>query len=374
MRGKPVKMRHIVPAVIAAFLILLFLILGMAASAIASGMVSQNAAERWGEGSNKNYAQISCFLSVDAAFKAGDIPRFRISVDSALKEASVTADNPSAKLWIDAYSTEAKFSAKTDRGSIDASVTAVGGDFFTIHPMKYLYGYAFSPDDIMRDRVVLDTDAAWQLFGSFDIVGRAMTVSGKNCIVAGVAERKNDEVPEKLFSLAYGDKPRIFISYDLLESIRPDTPVSCYEAVLPAPVSGFGIDLVKSKIGIDSPDAEIIENSARYDFLPLTGTIRNLPVRSMRSSRIIYPYWENTAGVIEDYLALILLVRILCAAAVGLAVFVFSVKFMTGHRVKREKLIEMKDGISAFIMKTIKKINNLKNTPPESKENKNDSE
>ncbi len=367
-------MRAIIPAAVTVFLMLLFFILGMAASSMASGMVSQNAAERWGEGGDKNYAQISCFLSVDAAFTAGDIPRFRISVDSALKEASVTADNPLSKLWIDAYSTEAKFSAKTDRGSIDASVTAVGGDFFTIHPMKYLYGYAFSPDDIMRDRVVLDTDAAWQLFGSFDIVGRTLTVSGVNCIVAGVAERKNDEVPEKIFSLAYGDKPRIFISYDLLESIRPDTPVSCYEAVLPAPVSGFAFDLIKSKIGVDSPDAEIIENSARYDFLPLTGTIRNLPVRSMRSSRIVYPYWENTAGVIEDYLALILFVRILCVAAVGLAVFVLSVKFMTGHRVKRENLIEMKDSLFAFILKTLKKMKYAKNTPPESKENKNDSE
>lgn len=355
MRRNRIKKRHIVLLIIIAFQLLLFLVLGAVSASITDGMLSQDAADRWGAGSIINYAQISSFISVDASFTESRLQQLRASVDSALKEASVTSDNPMTKLWIDAYSTETRLSAQTSRGKIDASVTAVGGYFFNMHPMKYLYGYAFSPDDIMQDRVVLDTDAAWQLFGSFDIAGRTLNVSGKECIVAGVTERKSDDVSDKLFNLAYGDKPRIYISYSLLDNIMPDTPLSCYEAVIPSPISGFAFDLIKNKIGIDASDIEIIENSVRYDFFPLTDTIKGLTVRSMRSNRIIYPYWENIAGVTEDYLAVILLIRIICAVTIGSAIFINTVKFIIQHPIKREMITDMKDNLSLFISRKISK-------------------
>ncbi|MHB1151786.1 MAG: ABC transporter permease [Eubacteriales bacterium] len=364
MRRNRIKKRHIVLLIITAFLLLLFLVLGAVSASIAAGMLSQEAADRWGAGSIINYAQISCFISVDAAFTESRISQLRTSVDSALKEASITAENPLTKLWIDTYSTETRLSAQTNRGSITASVTAVGGYFFIMHPMKYLYGYAFSPDDIMQDRVILDTDAAWQLFGSFDIAGRTLNISGKDCIVAGVTERKSDDVSDKLLNHAYGDKPRIYISYNLLESINPGTPLSCYEAVLPSPISGFALEIIQKKIGIDVSDIEIIDNSTRYDFFSLTDTIKKLPVRSMRTNRIIYPYWENIAGVTEDYLALILLIRIICASVLGTSAFITAVKFLITHPVKREMLNDLKDNIIKFISNRLK---NKKSNPKKQK-------
>lgn len=360
MRRIRIKKRHIAAIITAVFLLLLFLILSAVSSSMAAGMESQAAADRWRAGSDIKYAQISCFISVDAAFKQSNIPQLRASVDSALKEASVGTDNKTGKLWLDAYSTETRLSAQTDRGSVDASVTAVGGYFFTLHPMKYISGYAFSPDDIMQDRVVLDTDAAWQLFGSFDITGRTLTMSGKDCIVAGVTARKNDNVSDSLIDLAYGEKPRIYISYDLLDSINPDTPLSCYEAVLPSPISGFALDLITSKIGVDKADIEVIENSARYGFFALCDTIKVLTVRSMRTSRIIYPYWENIAGVIEDYLAFMLLIRIICAVILGAAVFIITVRFVITHPVKREKLSDIMDSIKGFISRLTAKLKSKK--------------
>jgi hypothetical protein len=358
MRRTRIKKRHIAASITASILLLLFLILSAVSSSMAAGMESQAAADRWGAGSDIKYAQISCFISVDAAFTQSRIPQLRASLDAALKEASVDTDKTikTAKLWIDAYSTETRLSAQTDHGSVDASVTAVGGYFFTLHPMKYISGYAFSPDDIMQDRVVLDADAAWQLFGSFDIAGRTLTMSGKDCIVAGVIERKNDNVSDKLIGLAYGDKPRIYISYDLLEKINPGTPLSCYEAVLPSPISGFAFDLITDKISVDEADIKIIENSARYGFFALTDTIKTLTVRSMRTSRIIYPYWENVAGVIEDYLAFMLLIRIICAVILGSAVFIIIIRFLITHPLKREKLSDIINSFSGFVSRRMAKL------------------
>lgn len=355
MKRNRIKKRLIFFVITDSVLLILFLILGAVSSSITAGMFSQEAADRWGAGSIINYAQISCFISVDAAFTENRISQLRTSVDSALKEASISSENPLTNLWIDAYSTETRLSAQTSRGSINASVTAVGGRFFLMHPMKYIYGYAFSPDDIMQDRVILDTDAAWQLFGSFDIAGRTLNISGKECIVAGVTERKSDDVSDKLLNLAYGDKPRIYISYNLLESINPGIPLSCYEAVLPSPISGFALELIQNKIGIDASDIEIIDNSVRYNFFSLTDTIKTLPVRSMRINRIIYPYWENIAGVTGDYLALILLIRIICASVLGTSIFIFAVKFLITHPVKRENLSDLKDNISEFISHRLSK-------------------
>lgn len=365
MRRNRIKKRIVAAAAVSAVLLLVFIILGAVSAAMASAMISQKAADIWGADSEIKYAQISCFISVDASYTAERIPQLRASVDAALKEASVS-DNTAADArtgrWIDAYSTETRLSARTDRGSADASVTAVGGYFFTLHPMKYISGYAFSPDDIMRDRVVLDTDAAWQLFGSFDIAGQPLTVSGRQCVVAGVVERKNDNVSDGLFDLAYGEKPRIYISYELLDTINPETPVSCYEAVLPSPISGFALDIITENIGVDSADIKIIENSGRYGFFALAETIKRLPVRSMRTNRIIYPYWENIAVVVEDKLALMLLIRIICAVLLLSAAFILILRFIITHPLNKEKLSDYYDLVSGFISRRIPKRKKNKNS------------
>lgn len=357
-----IKKRHIVLTAINIVLLILFAILSAVSASVKAGMQSQQAADRWGTGSDIPFAQISCFISTDAAFKEDRIMQLRTSLDDALKGVSITA-NPGAKLWIDTYSTEIRLTAQTDRGNVTASVTAAGGHFFLIHPLRYIFGYAFSPDDIMQDRVILDTDAAWQLFGSFDITGRKLNIGGKNCVVAGVAERESDIVPGSLFDLAYGGKPRIYISYSLLESISPGTPITCYEAVMPNPISSFAAETITNKIGIDASDMMIIENSTRYDFFPLTETIGHLATRSMRSTRIIYPYWENIAGVIEDKLAMMLLVQLICAVTVGTSIFIFAVKFIIDHPVKRETISDYKDKLSGFFSNLNKKTKNKNRRP-----------
>lgn len=42
------------------------------------------------------------------------------------------------------------------------------------HPLKLITGSYFSGNDLMQDYCIIDQDAAWQLFGSNDVVG--MTV------------------------------------------------------------------------------------------------------------------------------------------------------------------------------------------------------
>lgn len=55
-------------------------------------------------------AQISCFFSSKAEVTEDTIQSFEYSLKNVLQEASITetSENPSARLWVDAYSADGK--------------------------------------------------------------------------------------------------------------------------------------------------------------------------------------------------------------------------------------------------------------------------
>jgi len=65
-------------------------------------------AGRWSE--KKDVAQISCFFSSKAEVTEDTIQSFEYSLKNVLQEASITetSENPSARLWVDAYSADGK--------------------------------------------------------------------------------------------------------------------------------------------------------------------------------------------------------------------------------------------------------------------------
>lgn len=89
-----------------------------------------------------------------------------------LQEASITetSENPSARLWVDAYSADGKITLVNGKNTLDANAIGIGGDFFMFHPLKPITGSYFSGNDLMQDYCIIDQDAAWQLFGSNDVV------------------------------------------------------------------------------------------------------------------------------------------------------------------------------------------------------------
>lgn len=70
---------------------------------------------------------------------------FEYSLKNVLQEASITetSENPSARLWVDAYSADGKITLVNGRNTLDANAIGIGGDFFLFHPLKLITGSYF---------------------------------------------------------------------------------------------------------------------------------------------------------------------------------------------------------------------------------------
>ena len=78
------------------------------------------------------------------------------------------------------------------------------------------------------------------------------------------------------------------------------------------PVKEFGKEAVAKAVGMDATEYELVEVSARYDFLHRIDILKNFGVRSMNTRNIVYPYWENRAKGYEDVSALFLVLEAIC--------------------------------------------------------------
>lgn len=299
----------------------IFLILLLVSNSLGKSQLSQQMAERWSD--EGGVAQVSCFFSVDAYITQDGIEEFEHSIDSALAEASVlqTSENPSARLWVDAYSADGTISISSDKSSLEADAIGIGGDFFLFHPLTLVSGHYFSGNDLMQDYCVIDRDAAWQLFGSSDVSGMMVYISGIPHIITGVVERPAGRLAEA----AGLDSTLVYVSYETLERLGRSNGINHYEIVMPNPVTGFAENFIRENLGRDAAETEVIENTSRYSFLSRLRMITQFGIRSMNGKAIIYPYWENIARGYEDILTTITLVGMLFliyAVVIALALFI----------------------------------------------------
>ena len=281
----------------------IFLILLGVSNLMAASQESQQMAERWSE--KGDVAQVSCFFSTNAGITADSIEEFEHSLDSALQEASIVSEseNEDARLWADAYSADGKVSISSDRTGITADAIGIGGDFFLFHPMQLLTGSYFSGNDLNQDYCVIDEDAAWQLFGSNDVAGMTVYISGIPHIVTGVVKR-----PEGRLEEAAGlDDTLVYVSYQTLNELGTCNGINHYEIVMPNPVSNYAVNLVRERLGTNEKEVEVLENTSRYSFVDRLRTITEFGTRSMNGKAIIYPYWENIARGYEDIIAVLTL-------------------------------------------------------------------
>lgn len=279
---------------------LLFLLLYAWAEHLAGAQEAQQMAARWSE--KNEAAQVSCFFSPNADVTEDTIKSFEYTLKNALQEASITetSENPSARLWADAYSADGKITLVNGRNTLEADAIGIGGDFFLFHPLELINGSYFSGNDLMQDYCIIDQDAAWQLFGSNDVVGMTVYIGNVPHIVTGVVRR-----PEGRMEEAAGlDSTVVYVSYETLVAYGTDNGINHYEIVMPNPVSGFALGQVKGGIGVDEKNVEVIENSSRYSLLNRFKMILAFGTRSMNGKAIIYPYWENIARGYEDIIAL----------------------------------------------------------------------
>lgn len=286
---------------------LIFLILLFTTNHIIGAQDTQQMAERWSE--QKNVAQVTCFFAADSNTTEDTILMFEHGIDSALTDASVVqeSENPGARLWADAYSADGKITLSNNKTSVSADAIGIGGDFFLFHPLRLIHGAYFSGNDLMQDYCVIDEDAAWQLFGSYDVAGMTVYISGIPHIVTGVVERPGGRLAEA----AGLESTLVYVSLDTLENLGVSYGINHYEIVMPDPVTGFAYKYVKENLGADEKTTEVVENSARYSLLSRLKLIGQFGIRSMNGKGIIYPYWENIARGYEDILTALTLLQLI---------------------------------------------------------------
>lgn len=196
-----------------------------------------------------------------------------------------------------------KVSLQNGKKKLDVNAYGVGGDFFQFHPIKLLKGSYFSQSDLMQDRIIIDTETAWQLFGSDDIVGMFVTIRDVPHMVVGVYERERGT----LLDAAGNAESRIYVSHSSLRDFGSYHGLEGVEFFVPNPVRSFGKGLVEAEM--QGRKVAVVEHENRFGVISLTKVIKELPTRSMSLSGITYPAWENMARSYEDILARILIVK-----------------------------------------------------------------
>lgn len=343
--------RHRVVLIIDLILIIMYIIVTSVAHNKVSTLYSQQEASRWENdevtnvtGKDKNskapnkkkvnlkslvgekrmpYAQVSAFISPGHGMQLDEVSNVRTSIAEKLNKDSYSDSMTGGRVWIDAYSCETNINLRKDTNTLSATAVGVGGDFFQFHPMKLLSGSYIADSDLNHDRIVVDENFAWAMFGSNDIVGMQVWLGDSIYFISGVVEVPEDDIS----ALAYGDNNRVYMYYSELKRINENLPITCYEAVLPNPISNYAYyalreayglsddsedtSLNKKKNPLSFDDVEIIENTKRFNTMELLTNIKTWKFRTMRTSSVGYPYWENVARVQDDTQMRLLLVRII---------------------------------------------------------------
>ena len=300
------SVKQIVCSLMAILSLLLFFILTIWSSKKIKALDSQQAAARWDtEGGS---AQVSCFFSEEVTVDEMQLTGFKLELEKSLKEvlsAEEYSNENGRRLIIDAYSSMGKITLTSDKGSLEADAVGIGGDFFFFHPLKLVSGGYFSGEDLMKDSIIIDEEAAWQLFGSGDIAGQCVLINSVPHFVEGVIKREEG----KLAKRAGLDKTIVYVSNESLNAYGTGKGISTYEVVAPNPVKEYVYNKVKEKIGVKEDDMIVVENSSRYSAEALIPVILDFGMRSMQHTAVRFPYWENIARGFEDMRALVLLLQ-----------------------------------------------------------------
>lgn len=272
-------------------------------------LYDQQMATRWSK--DGKTAQISAFFAENAIESVDYFKEISMSVDNALKEASIVQENENARLWIDAVSRSGKIVLSNQRATMELNAIGVEGDFFQFHPLKLVSGSLFSGDSMMKDGIVIDEETAWQLFGSSDVAGMQVMIGQVPHFISGVIERPKG----RLYEAAGLGKPMCYLSMESLEKYGTREGGFTYEIVMPNPIKSFAMSTMQNIFGNTNENVVILENGIRYQALTLLKLVPKFGTRSMSLKGIVFPYWENVARGNEDILVLTLLFKIILLVA-----------------------------------------------------------
>lgn len=236
---------------------------------------SQQAAQAWAGQSEERFAQVSVFFPAASPENPETLRSFEQGIEKKLIDVGIEPKpQEQGRHWSSAYSAQSTLTVEGDRNRAEATVIGVGGDFFLFHPYLLASGAYLNPDDLMKDRVVLDYDLAWKLFGGASLEGMSVKIGDKPYYVAGVVHRETDKFSER----AYSGEPVLYMDYSTLASLQEGLGLTSYEIAMPNPIGGFAESYLKE--GFQKSKGVVLENSNRYRFsrmlrlfTPLWGTV-----------------------------------------------------------------------------------------------------
>lgn len=333
MKSSKLRIALTVSGILLAALLIAAGVLEIVRRETASSLPDQLAAQRWGGES----AQLSCFFAEGEGYDVSRILAVEKSVDDALIEASLAAED-GARLWYHVYSTETSLYGAAARGSTGLCVTVFGGEYFYLHQMQLISGSYLAPGGANAGYIFLDENAAWQLFGALNISGMSMTLGGEDYIVCGVGR-----IPTgTLYDDAYGDTPRAWVLYES-KAGKNVREITAYEAVLPDPIDGFAKGIL-GKIFPADENTVTVENSARFDLLPLFSHLKDRRTLGVRTSAVTYPWWENIARVTEFRCATLLCIEtVLLACALLLCLIWIGIAWNPAERALKNGAVRLRD-------------------------------
>ena len=332
--------KHKKPLILNAVLILLSVSCFIGFGIVSGVLNYTESNERWQGESETPCSYVSCFMPVNGKIDENTVWSFKQTVDSKMVEASLEAPE-NGNLWNFAYSGTGTVTASTERGSAEVLATGIGGDFFFFHQPVLRSGSYISGSDLMQDRVVLEKELAWKLFGATDVAGMEMLINGSRYLVAGVIEAEDDFASRK----AKTGNGGLYMSYGKLNEIS-GAEIDCYEAVIPNPVKNFAFNIIKESF--PAADCEKIEVNSRYGIKNMLNVIGSFGLRSMRTDGIIFPEWENAARLTEDYCAVLLLFGTVFAVVPVIFIILLCRKYGKEYGAKfwnriKEKAEQIKD-------------------------------
>jgi len=308
-----------------------------------SKLTDQYTAKRWTE-NGKGSSSVSMFLHDDVEIDNMTIGQLRYNLNARLKElldnglddevvikkeeiAGSLEDRPGFSSvnqalegpYAYAYSAKGKItiaaSNEASRTINDANTIGVGGDFFLFHPIELKTGRYFDDTELMQDAVILDSNSAFRLFGSYDCIDKMVMINNRPFYVRGVY----DPDDSKYSVYAGSDGGFIFMHYSELVNSGSEDKISCIEFVSEEPYSGYLYNFLKEEknTGISKDGYDVVQNTGRFGVVNLlTNVVSAWSERSMKTTRVVYPYWENIARAYENICGIILIIQMVLLALI----------------------------------------------------------
>lgn len=297
----------LVSVIVFAALLLLIAAAEITVSLLGGNIDYIKAGERW-SADGERYAVISRYSEEGTGADINQIEQWTHTIDAKLLEASISSEN--GRSWSYCYTAEDKLKISGSKGSADAAVMAVGGDFFTFHRLNFEYGSGFLNDLSNPMGVVLDRDLAWKLFGAENIIGMEVSINDVDYVIVGITAKESNA---STYKHVYGSTPRIYMSYAGYSKIS-SKPITSFEAALPNPVKGFAREIFESCVSKSDDTTNVFESSARYSIKNRWDNIKQLKYSWIRLNKISYPYWENQARVYDNISAVLMIFEIIFAS------------------------------------------------------------